>query len=51
MDKTNLIIIGHLLYLVEDGLRSLCVSLAADGDGDVVVAVANVLQDLYRGTE
>ena len=43
--------IGHLLNLVEDGPRSLRVSLAADGHGDVVVAVANVLQDLHRGTE
>ena len=37
--------------LVEYGLRSLRMSLAADGHGDFIVAVANVLQDLHGWTE
>ena len=43
--------IRHWLHLVEYGLRSLRMSLAADGHGDFIVAVANVLQDLHRWTE
>ena len=41
----------HWLHLVEYGLRSLGMGLAADGHGDLIVAVANVLQDLHRWTE